>query len=492
MPDKQKTKNKAMITIFISLVFVLPVLVITSLLSYVACTNRQVRTPFFNTPVYVRLGNYNFHIENNYLIWNENGSNYSVQVFNTGYDPLQVIFRENPNAQVKRSDVLPYTGWFTQGAISGHGRVSINSLRLTRGLNLVRVVGGFANYISEQYRTNHFVYAGFFEIFVEHDYTLADYSFNVNERLSFVFSGEENTTYAVFAQNDNDDDFRFIEMNSWFNERRMDIRLERLGLSEGNNTIKVERVLSSEYDGQTLSLNLRRAFFEFELQFDDQRPDFGFNVDRNSLLFDRGELTVGSYRAYISNSDTDGFELITHSWSSVNFMVFTGRDFSHSIGVAGHNTIRVAGWMLSFYDDGVLTINRRVGEWDFEVVNAEADFKVGAEARRSEFPGRVTNDFLWIEGRERTVREWAVFLESEYRLGGASIARQGSDDFERVWLNLIGGNTVIRREDLPRGRSIIRVYEGQRHIYEDGRLYRINRISYIQVRRGLFGRVRIL
>ncbi|MCL2555995.1 MAG: hypothetical protein FWE03_03120 [Firmicutes bacterium] len=465
-------KNKPRPLFIISMILICFAIVLIPLFIFSACVV---------IPTYIRFYDYEFGIEDDYLIWNEEGeyvySSYDVYVFESGYDPLKTMFNKHPDRAV--SEWTMHEDSIGALRVSGaRGRVPINILGLTAGLNIVRVISsvrGFEPGGGCAGGGNNIKFAGFFEVYVAHNAVVIDYDFNINQDLSFYWIGQEYNNYAVYALNSSDNGFRFIQMS----ESGQSINLDRLGLTEDENTIKVEVVLSAEYDGDKLLLNSKIALFEFDLIFNDYCPDFDFRVGSNghTLFFDRGDNPlIGNHRIYISNSGTDGF-IFSRITNAASVDLRGG-------AIEGHNAVKVAGWISSSYADSVVTIYRRVGEWSFEFVLAEGEFNVNAIVRVGQFyEWRSSGCFR--EGGMRYTDEWAIFLDGEYRLDSSvSIDRRGRGNFGRVWIS----DNVIRRSNLSRGRNTIRIYEARRYIFEDGRLYQIDRVDYIEVRRRWFSR----
>jgi len=445
-------------------------------------------------PTYLIAYDYEFTLEDNYIIWNEqegrtiyreDGTSifmrffYSVFVFNSGYDPLKERVAANPQG-VQWWAESGESGLDNQRAFNHVGRMHLDALGLTNGKNVIRIISEKRR--SESWNCRRFSgrnirYVGFFEVYVERNYIDSRYEFIINQNLSLGFNGQQEQ-YAIYLENSDSDGFYFILADCGASS----IYLDRLPLLEGVNRIKAERVLSSSLNNATLTLNTALSIFEFNLAFNNIYENFNFvtairyGVD---LVFYSQQNS--RYRVYIYQYDINEKKFLRHVVGGT----FSNRMSTslNGIGQKGQNTLRFVRRVESTYDQGVLTIANRVGEWSFELaLNNYSPSGVIAVAERLSFES-------WDSRRNRWVAqyEWTVIVTAPYVI--SRIDTNGSQ-----WtFNFANQNVAtIRNESFSRGHNIIRVDSFYSYNLNSNRLVRTRRYNYIHVYLNRNGTINIL
>jgi len=487
---EDKTKNKGRARYIISLIFVVLSVLLIPIFSTTACVYH---------PTYLIVHNYDFRLEDNYLVWNEQGRyvydsynstywpwyfNYTVYVFNSDYDPLKTMLNEHPYG---------VNEWTTQSTdsrrfISARGRISLSALGLVNGSNVIRVVSESRSFIRDEGCCNlanmgrNIRYVGFFEVSVQRDYTEAIYEFNVNENLSFGWDGEDKV-YAVYIDNDDTDGFSFFGAKRGIDDVYFNRRFNSIQFVLGVNTVKIERVLSASLYGGVLQLKTAIGLWEFEFVYEDNYCyDFNFRVVRWGNAYDlRFDTHRIIYSAYCIFEETNYRSLgISEDWGAGSSRVSL-RD----IGLEGINTVRVIGFSQSAYEDGVLTVQRDIGEWEFEQVidiYSPRDTVVAVEHRQ--FERNETGRF----GRTRRIvyYEWVIVTNASYSINTINIVRGDGTT------SAGGSATVIRQSRMREGLNTIRISSGDIYMFEYGVLYRTRRYNNIEVYLNRDGTITIL
>ena len=355
--------------------------------------------------VYIRMSDYNFRIENGYLVWDSarvHGSDlrYSVYVMSgTEDDPLERALKDAGDRGIRYACCCYVDGmglWNLQ---------KVRSYTLPRvylgGLNIGW--GGSIRVVSRRHRNVSSV--GFFSFFVQDTYTVVDYDIEILPNFMLRINSDDARYRVGISHSGHGGWISFLSIgfggNGAVNFRnRFNFDMLRL------NAIAVERLTYRyayiEYDdngNRVLHLNRRRGVLEFESVIEDRELEFGVeaaewydswsSVMRHRLLLDFSDrrFVYDDTRFYYNVRHINGCDGADVSYGFVG-NVGGMRDFVNYINLptmhcrVGTNTLRFSGINGWEYSDGVLIFIREVGEWSYEMRAFEGEAMVVVGGRQ--------------------------------------------------------------------------------------------------------------
>ena len=302
---------------------------------------------------------YTFTVDGDYVSWD-------TETFHEGSLSYNVLIKREGR------DTFIYVNSINSGS-----RVLLTSLGLSDGKNIIRIISEpfFRTYdrsaaCSFSNSSNNYIQSvGYWEVFVERDYEISDYEFFTESSFTFGWGGL-NELYSVYVNNyeKSIDSFTFIGSSFGTETRRFD----NINLTEGGNTIKVERIIKAEYTDKLL-LKTSKAYWNFMLKFSDAslglvRLANDVWNDRDFYYFTWNGEQSSNYRVYLKRHQEKDYSFFGSFRSAVNQGGNVAGLDSMRLN-EGRNLIRVSKWVSSDYKEGVLTINRLVGSRAIEVTD---------------------------------------------------------------------------------------------------------------------------
>jgi len=293
---------------------------------------------------------YNFQFDANSMRWNNRVGHYRLYV--NRYDNLGFVF------------LTSFTSTFTNNM-----SITYQSLRFTLGWNAVRVVGEYWT-IADGVLTRT-LSLGERRIYLQETVETNEYDFwLVNDNMRW--NGRSSINYRVYVDRHDNLGFQFIGTTSGTGQRA----LSTLGLTQGNNTVRITSVGQTRlsYSNGVLSLIAgSHAYWNFQYIHDDRVELYNFELTGSSFRFHGSNV---SYRVYVDRDDNEGFQFIGYQTG------IQTRQLSMLGLNQGNNTIRVVSTVvpphLWEYNDGVLTrfLSQGTGYWEiyFEEQNVVGNY----------------------------------------------------------------------------------------------------------------------